>query len=406
MSITIDNNTLVQLLVRRGLDIDRKSIVLTEGELGYTTDTKRLFVGDSITYGGTPVGTKFLSNAATIQSLSTTAALGDITFDPILNNVYMFTASGFQPAGPIIYYGAGFADNDASFTINLDSNFWSVTGNSIVIGKLSATEVPVIDNSDNLNINGTLSINSLSTVNILLSANPTQSILRTGLRHQYDPADKDQFDLVIRGSTYVDGMLSAYSGNFSNQTTTVTVASTLSSYTESYITLPNLGINSNGRSTLDATPFVNIQYSTTPGVWLPALYMTAKPFIGFHTDGTNIDTSTYRFAVSAASSLFTGNLVVSGDVISNFTPSDINLKTNIEVIPDALSKVLKLDGITFDWKDGVSHSGKSIGVIAQQVESILPEAVHTRTDGYKGVDYIKIIPVLIEAIKELSKKVK
>ena len=54
--IEIYENTLLKLLVRRGIDIDRKNVVLSEGELGYTTDTKKLYIGDGQTLGGVLVG--------------------------------------------------------------------------------------------------------------------------------------------------------------------------------------------------------------------------------------------------------------------------------------------------------------------------------------------------------------
>ena len=55
-SIQLTSDTVVKLVVRRGLDADRRNIILSSGELGFTLDTERLFVGDSITKGGVPVG--------------------------------------------------------------------------------------------------------------------------------------------------------------------------------------------------------------------------------------------------------------------------------------------------------------------------------------------------------------
>ena len=77
--------------------------------------------------------------------------------------------------------------------------------------------------------------------------------------------------------------------------------------------------------------------------------------------------------------------------------SDERLKTNIVGITNAIEKVQKLNGVEFDWIDNGSHS---IGVIAQDVEKVLPELVAEREDGMKGVDYGKLVAVLIEAIKE------
>jgi hypothetical protein len=82
--------------------------------------------------------------------------------------------------------------------------------------------------------------------------------------------------------------------------------------------------------------------------------------------------------------------------------SDLNLKTNIESIENALNTINQLNGYTFNWK---SDGEMGIGVIAQEVEEILPDIVKTNEDNVKSVSYVSIIPVLIEAIKELSDKI-
>ena len=66
----------------------------------------------------------------------------------------------------------------------------------------------------------------------------------------------------------------------------------------------------------------------------------------------------------------------------------------------------KIGGYTFVWNDNQStYTGKDVGVVAQEIEEILPELVTTRGTGYKAVKYEKIVPLLIESIKELQKKV-
>jgi hypothetical protein len=84
----------------------------------------------------------------------------------------------------------------------------------------------------------------------------------------------------------------------------------------------------------------------------------------------------------------------------------INLKDNIKPIENALLKVNSIGGYEFDWNDKQSsRSGHDVGVIAQEIEKVLPEVVVTRDSGYKAVDYEKIVPLLIEAIKDLSNQV-
>jgi hypothetical protein len=94
-----------------------------------------------------------------------------------------------------------------------------------------------------------------------------------------------------------------------------------------------------------------------------------------------------------------GNLLVTGDVTA-YHSSDKRLKDNISPIPWAVDKVKALGGYSFDWNDKSEHEGHDIGVIAQEVEEVLPELVVTREDGYKAVSYEKIVALLIEAIKD------
>jgi len=95
----------------------------------------------------------------------------------------------------------------------------------------------------------------------------------------------------------------------------------------------------------------------------------------------------------------------SGDVIA-FGSSDKRLKDNIQPISEPLYKLSKVGGYTFDWNDKQdTYKGNDVGVVAQEIEEILPQLVTTRDTGYKAVKYEKIVPLLIESIKELNKKV-
>jgi len=96
----------------------------------------------------------------------------------------------------------------------------------------------------------------------------------------------------------------------------------------------------------------------------------------------------------------------SGDVIA-FGSSDKRLKDNITPIENPLEKMDKIGGYTFDWNEKQdAYKGHDVGVIAQEIEEVLPELVTTRDTGYKAVKYEKIVPLLIESIKENTKKIK
>ena len=95
-----------------------------------------------------------------------------------------------------------------------------------------------------------------------------------------------------------------------------------------------------------------------------------------------------------------GNILASGNITAF---SDIKLKDNIEVIPNALDKVVQIRGVTFDRID--EEVPRQSGVIAQEVEKVLPEVVITNKDGIKSVAYGNLVGLLIESIKELKVEV-
>jgi hypothetical protein len=102
----------------------------------------------------------------------------------------------------------------------------------------------------------------------------------------------------------------------------------------------------------------------------------------------------------------------SNDVVA-YSTSDKRLKENIKPLDSALDKVLQISGVEFDWKELTEeekktihgNQGHDVGVIAQEIEEVLPEVVTTRDSGYKAVKYEKIVPLLIEAIKELKQEI-
>ena len=105
-----------------------------------------------------------------------------------------------------------------------------------------------------------------------------------------------------------------------------------------------------------------------------------------------------------------GDFHATGDVVAySTTPSDERLKENIQVVDGALEKVSQLKGVTFDWKKDGKHSA---GLIAQDVEKVLPTAVKekelslTHDDGekYKVIENSQITSLLVEAIKELKEQ--
>lgn len=91
----------------------------------------------------------------------------------------------------------------------------------------------------------------------------------------------------------------------------------------------------------------------------------------------------------------------------SWSSSDMRFKKNITKIDNALEKVSGIEGVSYDWKkdefpDKNFADGRHYGVIAQDLEKVIPEAVSTDSEGYKAVSYNDLVPVLIEAVKELK----
>ncbi|MCP4133295.1 MAG: hypothetical protein GY754_20165 [bacterium] len=102
-----------------------------------------------------------------------------------------------------------------------------------------------------------------------------------------------------------------------------------------------------------------------------------------------------------------GNLSVAGTItsVNGTCASDIRFKKNITPLSGAMEKVLLLNGVYYNWrvnkfKNRNFGKDRQIGFIAQNVEKVLPELVHTDTKGYKSVAYNKVTAVLVEAVKE------
>jgi len=107
--------------------------------------------------------------------------------------------------------------------------------------------------------------------------------------------------------------------------------------------------------------------------------------------------------VGMAASATAGRIDASGDVVA-FSTSDKNFKENITPIENPIEKIRMISGNTYDWKADMKEfhgfEGNDVGVIAQEIEEVLPQLVTTRETGYKAVKYDKLVALLIEGIKE------
>lgn len=125
--------------------------------------------------------------------------------------------------------------------------------------------------------------------------------------------------------------------------------------------------------------------------------------INCHNNANNASVQVAEFNVGASNA---PEFKCFGDITA-FASSDKRLKDNITPIPNALGKVLSISGNTFNWNEASPYEGKAdTGVIAQEIETLdLPGVTNIRDDGTHAVKYEKLVPLLIEAIKELKAEV-
>jgi hypothetical protein len=140
---------------------------------------------------------------------------------------------------------------------------------------------------------------------------------------------------------------------------------------------------------------------------LGRMYVTSGGNIGVNTSSPTqmLDvTGNARFR-SIASDAYYGVLNRKSDGTLTTATSDIRMKENVATLSNSLDKVLMLRGVSFTWKSEPSM-GTRIGMIAQEVEAIIPELVFTNDlDGYKGINYAEMSAVLVEAMKEQQKRI-
>ena len=149
--------------------------------------------------------------------------------------------------------------------------------------------------------------------------------------------------------------------------------------------------------------YSHFNYSTTEDTYIRGGKAGSKVIIndlgGLGNVGIGTSNPTEKLDVS-------GNIKATGTI----TPSDRRFKQNINPLQNSLAKILSLNGVSYDWRTkefpnkGFDET-KQLGFIAQEVEKVFPEVVRTGSDGFKGVDYVKLIPALVEALKAQQKQI-
>lgn len=336
-------------------------------------------------------GLTVTSGGASITGISTLNGNATVNGNLIVNGNIIFTGNSFTTSAnllvvndPIIYlanenpantYDIGIVGNyttsayyHTGFVRNRNDSFWTL------FDTLTSEPTTVINWSDN-----TISFGQFRTGNVNVSVSTASTSNTTGALRVYGGAGIVG-SVNIGGSVYAGGAINA-GGSLVGASLTANAASTING---------TLSVNSSSAPT-------NLQILNVNG-----------------------NAQVTSLGVNTPASGLAGEIRATNDVTAFF--SDQRLKTDIKVIEDALNKVKQLSGVTYVSNElaaryGYTDKKEQVGVLAQEVEKVLPQVVklapfdtkyvndeETSLSGewYKTVKYDKIVPLLIEAIKELS----
>jgi len=200
------------------------------------------------------------------------------------------------------------------------------------------------------------------------------------------------------GATHITGSYNVYLGVNAGNLSSTASRNVFIGY--------SAGLNETGSDKL----YIQNSSSTSPLIW--GDFNTKSLRFNGNTSINSTPNSLYALQVNLDLN-DTYGLVVFGPAFCTtglWAGSDIKLKKNIVPLSNSLKNILAMNGVNFDWRvDEFPNMGftktRQIGLIAQEVELLFPELVSEGPDGFKSVDYSKLTPVLIEAVKEQQKQI-
>ena len=409
--------------------IDHTSVSITAGN-GLTgggsiasTRTINVGAGDGITANANDIqvdgtvlrttGDGVVSGSAQIngQSVQSPAAIYDNSGTPTLRSGItqgeLQTALGVDASG---------TDNSTDVTLAGSYDYITISGQVITRNQVDASTD--ISNLTTTNVSEG-SNKYASTTNVKSALNANLGTLTIG-----DSNDEITIpgNLTVTGTTTTNNVETVstsngviFEGNVADENEVTLLAGTVTA--DRTITLPD----ATGTVALTSDIPTNNNELTNGAGYITSFDITTQTDSKYlRSNATDTASGVITFSNTAASSDKTsgavvvtggvgigGDLNVGGDVVA-YASSDERLKDNIELISNPIEKVQSLKGVTWNWNDDASETQKStpnVGVIAQDVEKVLPQLVHDRDNGFKGVDYAKLTGLLIEAIKDQQKQI-
>ena len=386
------------------INIDGVDSGVQDGMLYRSSTTNALYIADTLNYKGSTVGSTFTrwgighrveNNFAALDANLATYEIGELVGILDTGKLYMRNSntaanSSFKDIGA-----------PSGFTVEGGTNNVTFGGASVTVIRMNVTSnisVGTATPSEAMHVVGgglvtgtlTTGVSVSNAYNIPATAFSGASWTTTSpgfhLRNRTFTDTSSAASAVVASRTSVSFFRPTFGS--SNSSVSITAPSTI--YIE--------GAPANTSGILMSNSFA--LHIAANGMLLSSAGSNTAPLIALNglNNGIYAPTTT-SVAVTTGGSL-AATFSSTGDItaIGNITAySDERLKTNIRTIDDALSKVLQMRGVYYD-KDGITSSG----VVAQEIEKILPEVV---LDGdYKSVAYGNIVGILIEAIKELKQE--
>ncbi len=232
----------------------------------------------------------------------------------------------------------------------------------------------------------------------------------TGKEHLNDSNITDTGTLITLGSnSVVNGTFYATSTTLVSGSSQVDLTAT-TNYASGILTRLNaVGVFSGSSQVSLGSASGNIALATqTTGDYVASLVAGTGVTLSNNSGENATPTIAIGQSVATNATPTFGNLTINGTItatgdITAFFTSDRRHKNSIQTISNAVLKVKQLNGVTWEWNDDVNEVTKSTpktGLIAQEVQQVLPQVVTERNDGFLALDYSKMVGLLVEAIKE------
>jgi hypothetical protein len=298
----------------------------------------------------------------------------------------------------------------------------SAQANTIIIQGVNVTQNTRINSIETINTTQNTRINSIETINtnqntsitIIQGVNDTQNT-RLGSIETINTNQNTSISIIQAVDAWQNTQITAVNGYAAS------AYATANSISSGGITAIDsfARTTANGANGLAAGAFsvANNKVSSITGTTnqITVAGTTTVPVLSLPQNmHTGASVQFGSFGVGTAASGTTGEIRATNEVTAYFA-SDERLKENIVVIDDALGKLKQIRGVMYDWKDSHIQSRGGLddyfvrkhdtGVIAQDVEKVLPEVIAERPDGTKAVRYEKLAGVIIQAINELADQV-